>query len=309
MSDLLFAHLSDPHLGPVPWPGWRALANKRLTGYLSWSRKRSHIHVSQVLDRVLEDIAAARPDHVLVTGDLVNISLPAEFRQARDWLTRLGGPDRVTIVPGNHDAYVPVAWEEALGRWAPYMAGAGGPEHFPFRRLFGDIAVIGVSSAVPMPPFIAAGRIGSAQAERLERELAISGAENRFRLVLIHHPPFAGGAYKRKALLDADLFSRVLARSGAELVLHGHMHVASLGRMAIPGGTAPAIGAPSASALPHRGKDAGGYYLHRIKRSAAGWEIASELRILDPATMRIRSAGRMIFHPGRSPIGEQALAS
>src|SRR5262245_6405741 len=111
------AHLSDPHLAEWsvdrPW----ALANKRITGWLSWRLNRSRIHLSRVLDLMLADMAEQPIDHVAVTGDLVNISLPQEFENAARWLRRLGAADKVTVVPGNHDAYVTVKRENATGTW------------------------------------------------------------------------------------------------------------------------------------------------------------------------------------------------
>src|SRR5262245_20870630 len=102
----VLAHLSDPHLAPLPRPRIAELASKRLTGYLNWLRKRRAIHESDVLAAIVRDLSSQRPDHIAVTGDLVNIALPAEFENARRWLDRLGPAADVSLVPGNHDAYV-----------------------------------------------------------------------------------------------------------------------------------------------------------------------------------------------------------
>ncbi len=69
------------------------------------------------------DLAQQRPDHIAVTGDLVNIALPDEFTQAHAFLKTIGTPDRVTVVPGNHDAYVSLPWSKAAGLWDAYMTG------------------------------------------------------------------------------------------------------------------------------------------------------------------------------------------
>ena len=57
-----------------------------------------------VLDALVSDMQAQQPDHVAVTGDLVNLALDAEFNPARQWLEGVGDPADVTVVPGNHDA-------------------------------------------------------------------------------------------------------------------------------------------------------------------------------------------------------------
>ena len=56
---------------------------------------------------IVADIKASSPDHLAVTGDLVNLALDAEIEMARYWLETLGSPHDVSVVPGNHDAYVP----------------------------------------------------------------------------------------------------------------------------------------------------------------------------------------------------------
>lgn len=114
----ILAHLSDPHVPTRLAPGVAALMSKRLLGYLSWRYRRSRIHRREVLDALERDLDDQRPDHVAVTGDLVNISLPAEFANAAEWLGGLGRCERVTVVPGNHDAYVSVPWTQSWALWA-----------------------------------------------------------------------------------------------------------------------------------------------------------------------------------------------
>jgi 3',5'-cyclic AMP phosphodiesterase CpdA len=195
----------------------------------------------------------------------------------------------VTLVPGNHDAYVALPWVEGLGRWTPYMLADGtaapengAPVEFPFLRRRGEVALVGVSTAEPMSYRSAAGRLGAAQLARLEAMLRTLGAEGRCRVVLIHHPPQAHGTTTRKSLLDAADFRAVLQRAGAELVLHGHTHRSHLDQLPVPGGQAPVLGVPSASALPHAGKHAARYHLCRVARDGGGWRIEVELRGLAP---------------------------
>ena len=102
----VLAHLSDPHLGPLPKARLLELAGKRATGFLHWRRTRRLIHRGDVLARLVADVKAQAPDHLAVTGDLVNISLAGEYPPARTWLESLGSSRHVTLVPGNHDAYV-----------------------------------------------------------------------------------------------------------------------------------------------------------------------------------------------------------
>ncbi|MEX2319542.1 MAG: metallophosphoesterase, partial [Bauldia sp.] len=98
---IVLAHISDVHLGPLPAVRWRELASKRAFGYLNWSRSRARIFEADILAAIVADVRASRPDHIAVTGDLVNIGLDAEYDTALDWLHALGDPHDVTVVPGN----------------------------------------------------------------------------------------------------------------------------------------------------------------------------------------------------------------
>ena len=68
----VLAHLSDPHLGPLPRPRFAELMGKRATGFLNWRRKRGLIHRADVLARIVADLKAQAADHIAVTGDLVD---------------------------------------------------------------------------------------------------------------------------------------------------------------------------------------------------------------------------------------------
>ena len=224
----ILAHLSDPHLGPLPKPRMAELVGKRATGYVNWRRKRAAIHRPEVLGRIVADIKQQAADHIAVTGDLVNLALPAEYAPARAWLDSLGAPDNVTLVPGNHDAYVRTAITYRRLHWSTYMRGDGvadtEPVEFPFLRRRGPLALIGVSSAVPSLPLMAIGRVGSWQLEPLAKLLDRCRDEGLFRVVMIHHPPTSKRSHYLKRLVDGALFRDTLARHGAELVIHGHNH-------------------------------------------------------------------------------------
>ena len=119
----VLAHLSDPHLGPLPTPRVLELVGKRATGFVNWHRRRKAMHQADVLARIIADLKAQAADHVAVTGDLVNLALPGEYAPARAWLDALGGPADVTLVPGNHDAYVRRGIADARSHWGAFMSG------------------------------------------------------------------------------------------------------------------------------------------------------------------------------------------
>jgi 3',5'-cyclic AMP phosphodiesterase CpdA len=290
---LTIAHLTDVHLGPIAGFGPRHWTLKRLLGYANWLRHRRGAYRRDVLDRLVADVRAQAPDHIVVTGDLVNIGLPQEHIAARAWLESLGAPRQVTVIPGNHDVYSRRGRDPGAGHWAPYMApceqGAGysgSSEAFPFVRLLGKVALIGVNSAVPTPPLVASGSVGRRQLARLAEVLERLRRAGAFRLVLIHHPPLPGQAARFRGLEDAQGFAAVLARHGAELVVHGHNHRNMLAWCSSGEGKVPVIGAPSASlGRPYGREPLARYNLYRI--AGPPWAIEVEGRGLAEPEGRI----------------------
>ncbi len=282
MAGFTLAHLSDPHLPPLPSARLRDLAGKRAFGYLNWTRNRHKYHRRDVLDALVSDMQAQSPDHIAVTGDLVNLALEAEFAPARVWLESVGAGKRVTVIPGNHDVYVRATQGRFVLAWRDYLDGDDAPEGgvgFPFIRRRGPLALIGVSSAVPTPPLMATGWLGRSQLEALERILTRLSAEPVFRVLLIHHPLRSDAHAKR--LTDSSDLLALLKRHGVELVLHGHDHVHSTIRIEGPSGAIPVIGVPSASALAHGRYPAAAYNLFSIERDGAAWRCEQIVRGMD----------------------------
>ncbi len=283
---LTFAHLTDPHLTSPQGAHWQQLLNKRVLGYLSWRHRRRAEHRGEVLEALLEDLQQLRPQHIVVTGDLTQVGLADEFRQARRWLERLGGHDKVTVVPGNHDAYVRIAWEQGWGQWEPYMQSDAqyqspsrvGFDMFPTLRVRNGVALIGLCSALATPPFMATGRIGRQQRERLAQLLHRTGERGLFRLVLLHHPPRVEDEKWRKRLTDGRALCRILGQEGAELVLHGHGHYTAESAIPFAGGSIPVFGIPSASAIGHKPGRRAQYYLYRVRRCAENWSVRISVR-------------------------------
>ena len=266
------AHLSDPHLAPLPTPSWRELIGKRVTGYINWQRKRRFIHDAEKLEAIVADLKAQAPDHIAVTGDIANIALAAEFRRGRNWLESLGSARDVSLVPGNHDIYVGEAAAFAARQWGAYMHDDEGAGGFPYVRRRGNVVLIGLSTGVPTAPFLATGWLGAKQLAELAATLNQLSTENFFRVVLIHHPPVTEAA-QHKRLLDAHVLKRVIAAHGADLLLHGHDHLHMINWLEGPKGTrVPAVGVPSASARPGTDKDPAAYNLYRIGGEPAAWQ-------------------------------------
>ena len=278
---MLLAHLSDIHLGPLPPVLRRQLLGKRVTGYVNWRRNRAPSMGGDVTGALIADLAARAPDHVAVSGDLTNLALPDEIVGATEWLRPLGDPADVTVVPGNHDAYVPGALAAVTTAWAPWMTGErvdGAP--YPFLRRMGDVAVIGCSTAEATPPFFATGPFRTDQARRLETLL--ERAAGAFRTIVIHHPPVRGATASTHAMRGIERFQGAVRRAGAELVLHGHTHLPTLHSIPGPRGDVPVLGVSAA------GQGLGGhrpparYNLIEIGGEAGAWTCERIERGIDP---------------------------
>jgi 3',5'-cyclic AMP phosphodiesterase CpdA len=274
MADLTLAHVSDLHLPFEPQLSLRQHLSKRQLSVWSWRRRR-HLQSGDILAALVQDLRDHAVDHVLLTGDITNFSLPGEFRQAANWLAALAPAERISLVPGNHDALVDVPDGEGVDLWAPWTRLSG--EGWPYVHRVGDMAVIGLNSALPTAPLLARGCLGPQQLARLEQVLMAEGQAARVRIVLLHHPAAAGAIGWRKALADGAELRAVLRRAGAELVLHGHARDARLDAIAGPLEPIPCICVPSSSALPNP-KDQGARW-HRLRLIDADGERRMEVKV------------------------------
>jgi 3',5'-cyclic AMP phosphodiesterase CpdA len=287
-----FAHLSDPHLSSLADVKIPDLLNKRALGYLSWRLRRRRKHSPEVLAALRHDLRGLTLDHIVITGDLTHIGLPSEFQQARRWLETLGSPADVTVVPGNHDAYVRASWDTTFALWTPHMVSDPGlsaraipppaDSIFPAVRKRGCVALIGVSSARPSAPFLAVGSLRAVQLERLDRILGDLRQEKLFRVLLIHHPPMVGIVSWRKRLTDAAALRSVMVRHSVELVLHGHAHRMSVTRCQAASSSITAIGVPSATASGSKPGHRAQYHLYEVRPTPAGWDVRLSVRIYSP---------------------------
>lgn len=269
-SRFTLAHFSDLHMPTRGIFAPRHWTVKRSLGYINWQTGRKRSFALRAVDLLVDDMRKRSPDHIAVTGDLVNFGLPSELESAARWLEALGPDDLVSVVPGNHDIYVPMRRDPGVARWIDYMrsdeygstvpgadnafpdAGSDVRGAFPYVRRFGKIALIGVNSSLPMPPFIAAGELGPAQMQRLETVLNATGRDGLIRVLMIHHPPLSSLASQRRGLRDVHALAEVLKRAGAELILHGHNHTNTLTAADGPDRPIPIVGIAAGGMIKNR---------------------------------------------------------
>jgi len=288
-----FAHISDLHALDLTGVSPLRFLNKRLIGGINLLRKRARQHPLPILDALCQDLNRVAIDHVVVTGDLSNLSLPSEFARARQALDTLRlGPQEVTVIPGNHDVYV---WEAYFARHferslAPYCLGddarPGDAPSFPFVRVRKGVALIGCSTALPSPPPLADGWLGRRQLAAIAE--ALDALRGHFRVLLLHHPPVPYRLDFLRALRDRRHLHQLLRRVGCELVLHGHEHRDLHAELPGPNGTIPIIGVGSATYADSRPERRARYNIYTVATASPGSaspaNFALEQRVYDPTT-------------------------
>ncbi len=295
------AHFSDLHLLSLTGMGPLRFLNKRFTGYANLRLKRSHVHRSLYVREIAKEISRRAIDHVVITGDLTNLALEPEFELAREVIRDDLGLDasRVSIVPGNHDVYT--SGSERTLRFSRYFAdylasdlpllGASVPAgRFPFVKLRGPVAIIGLSSAVTRPPFVAAGHLGPSQLHALARILEHEEVAKRTPVIAIHHPihnPKSRLKSLLEGLWDAPELTKLLERQTHGLVLHGHLHRRVSRDLRTGRGLLASVGATSAS-LHHADADrSAGFNLYEI--DDAGRITRQEAHVFEPERSTFRT--------------------
>lgn len=179
------------------------------------------------LDQVETFAAHAKPDGVLVSGDLTQVGARSEFAAAQAWLHRIFGKPVVT--PGNHDTPIFNMPARVFGPFERY------------RRVLGEM------DATDQVIQIAGGRVrvgaintargwqtrknwadGVVDLEDLDSTLAelARGPADAWRLLLCHHPLLLPPELSHigvKTLRGHEAFCRT-AKAGVDAVLTGHIH-------------------------------------------------------------------------------------
>ncbi len=262
----VIAHLSDLHLSPVPFPTewpWRL---KPVLGWINW-RRQPGAHDDKVWEKTAAAVLAAQPDHVVVTGDLIELGLSSEYDRARAALVRLGHPERVSWAPGNHDVYTTDTPSRIRAVFADWLVTGRGEDirgHFPRVDVLGRAVVLTLCSGTPTWTFSAEGELGREQLNILWAILAAVDRSAHLPIVAIHHPPVAPGLSRLKRLRDGEGLLDVLSHYRCPLVLHGHLHEACRRESVHDGHIITHIGAPSASATGRHGEEGPAFNLVTI---------------------------------------------
>ena len=277
VSLMRLIHITDPHLSSLDDTSFLKLRGKRQSGYLSWFKNRRFEHRREVLDSLIDSTRQHNPDLLVLTGDLVHIGLESEIKEAAQWLQSLGPPEKVILVPGNHDNYAADSLDSMYRYWRDYLPESSAVDRdytsgYPFVRKSGDARFTGVNSSCVTRIFSATGTLGDAQLEQLETDLGTAETRHDFHCLLIHHPPVPGITRRRKALTDAGALAAVIERHQPQLVLYGHIHINREDRL----GETRMYCTASASSAEHAS-----YRIFDINPEDSGWQCETKLMSLD----------------------------
>ncbi len=294
------AHFSDLHVLALDGVSRSRFLNKRFTGLVNLRLKREHKHRPGHVRAVAREVARAKVDHVVITGDLTNLALEQEFEAVKRLIEDELGLDteHVTIVPGNHDLYTRGAMrsQRFTRFFAPYLESdlpdlAADLElgRFPVVKLRGPLALIGMTSAVPRPPLVASGELGKQQLEALARILSHDEVKRRTPVLALHHPihnPPSKVKTLVEGLVDADHLADVVAPLQSGLLLHGHLHKRMQRDFPTKSGRLLAVGATSASLHHDEGNRMAGFNLYEFDGAGALGRV--EAHVYEPETESFR---------------------
>jgi 3',5'-cyclic AMP phosphodiesterase CpdA len=234
----IIAHISDPHFGRIE---------------------------PATVEALIVKVTQARPDVVVVSGDLTQRAKEREFKQARQFLDALPSPQ--IVVPGNHDVPLYNVLARALKPLRNYQRYITADLE-PFYS-DDEIAIVGINTARSLT--FKNGRINSRQVASSCARLESCG-EHRTRLIVSHHPFDLPGTRELHGLVGRAYMAMAgFARCRVDLILSGHLHLSrtseSALRYKIPGHSALVIHAGTATSTRARG-ELNSFNIIQVDRSA-----------------------------------------
>ena len=224
-------HISDLHILDIK-TNWIKLINKRLLGGLNIVLSKKTGYQIDVVETLFKDINEQKPDHIVITGDFTNLSLPSEFKKVKELLEKLEDNNIISIIPGNHDFYIEESssnklFQQYLGKWLISDIKTKKDSKFPYVRLLDDnIAIIALNSSIPTCFICSAGKISDFQVKEFEKLMKIPSVKNRYKIILIHHHLEKKSKFREwmSGIRNRDEIVRLFSKYKIDLVLHGHRH-------------------------------------------------------------------------------------
>jgi len=204
----------------------RPLGPRARLSLLSFGRRLDAAERRRRAASALAEARAESVDHLLITGDLTEDGELAQFEVLAELLadSRIS-PERITLVPGNHDAYADGGTYAAAlaGPLRPYAATSAIATALRFR----DVTIVPVSTAFHQSPLRSAGAIVGAELETLGQIAADPSLRGRPLVFAQHHPPgrhFVPLFHWIDGLVEHSALSALFERCPHLHVIHGHTH-------------------------------------------------------------------------------------
>lgn len=230
---------------------------------------------------IMEDIKQKNCDHVILSGDLVDIVNEEDFRFAKELLKRydLIRSDKFTLVPGNHDIFGGAEmgleglkfiyncsnadYELNEKTFAGHFSESF-PEtnEFPYLKIFDNVAIIALNSVdrwdIKKNPEGSNGRVDEKQFEKLEKLLGKKKIKKMIKIIVLHHhfglpepteenpahPVWLAGIDVKMKLYGKKKLLNLFEKHKVKMILHGHTHISNIytkGKIVIVNSSAAAI--------------------------------------------------------------------
>ena len=182
----------------------------------------SDLHFGRIdqalLAPLIEQIHAATPDLIVVSGDLTQRAKSAQFIAAREFLDALPQPQ--IVVPGNHDVPLHNGFDRfvrPLDKYRRYVCDDLTPMYFD-----DEIAVVGINTTRSLT--IKNGRFDDKHIAHVQNTLNHLGAQIT-KIVVSHHPFDLREKYSKADLVEgAEQALTLFSQCKIDILLSGHMH-------------------------------------------------------------------------------------
>lgn len=189
----LVAHISDAHFGA---------------------------HDSTIAAALVEELNTVAPALVAFSGDFTQRGRVAQFQAAKLWLEQLRSP--WLAVPGNHD--IPLFDVATRFMWPRDRYQFHIAEELEPWFLDDGLAVCGIDTTNTKA--LKGGRVTHAQAARAA--IRFSAHPHKWRVLVAHHPFVVPVGHEADRVEGADAALPILEAAGVDVILTGHLHVASV---------------------------------------------------------------------------------
>lgn len=234
------AHISDLHFHAFP-RHWQQWTSKRALGAANLFFRRQRKFPLERAQALVKTLQGLKWDHLVISGDLTHLALEQEFQAASNVLhPLLKNPQQVTVVPGNHDRYVPEIHEcDTFQKYfgAFFVEGSRKTSPIKTQHLTENWHLLAWDSSHPNDWLTAAGTV--TQETLLASEAYMRAQPTRSRFIVVNHyplwfPPHLSPHAAHELHNRAYVLHWLQQHPQIVIYLHGHIHTNWFHEMARP---------------------------------------------------------------------------